>query len=149
MARQAGKRFQAYAIVGSVAPGQRQISAVSKCIFEVRELVCVSLVSQKNREQTVGCIRHIRPHQTAASLARAPLSCRKQARKAGVSSPVCGIDQKGWAVCEIEPAADDEPHAAILGTLMGPHDAAQRVAIGNSQRGKSQNRRSGKKLLDM
>ena len=73
------------------------------------------------------------PLEVAFRLAAALLSHGQQPAEPGIGGTVGRIDQHGYAIDQIEAAADDEPNAGILGGLMGADDAGQRIAVDHRQ----------------
>ena len=62
---------------------------------------------------------------------RAALAERQQPAKPAVSGAIARINQQARRVQQIEPGADDEFDADLLGGQMAAHDAGKRVAVGD------------------
>ena len=87
------------------------------------------------------------PAEQALRLAAAPLAERQQAAEPAIGGPVGRVDQERGAVGQVEPAADDQPHARRLRRLVRADDAGEAVAVGDRQGLDAEHGRLGEQLL--
>jgi hypothetical protein len=91
-------------------------------------------VRNQDRDQTLAMIDNIIPGQRAAALSGARLAQGQETAETAIGGAVGGIDKQRGAVGQVEPAADNGAHAGDLGRFVRPHDAGQRMTIGDAER---------------
>ncbi len=131
-----GKFVEPNLVVGPTAQGQGQISAFAEGFPQATQLQgtgVIGSVRDKNGDQALGIVGQVAPLEMALRLSAAFLAQGQQTAQPGIGGAVGRIDQNRHAVDQIQTAADDEPDAGILGGLMGPHDAGQRIAVDYGQ----------------
>ena len=67
--------------------------------------------------------------QDAFAFLRAPLPERQETAEPAVRLAVLRVAEKAQTILEIEPCADDEAEARLLGCKMRAHGTRQRVAV--------------------
>ena len=89
---------------------------------------------QDDEDLPLGMGAEVLQMEPAPALARALLPQRQQAAKAAVGRPVARVAQQGKAVLEIEAGAGQQADPRLPGGHVGPHDAGQRVPVGDADR---------------
>ena len=77
----------------------------------------------------------------------AALAEGEQAGEARPAGAILGPDQQGRPVHQVEPAAGDEPDAGDIGGAQGMDQPADRVAVGDAERGIAEQGRGREQLL--
>ena len=128
--------MQAQQVARPAAEGHRQVRPVAEdrsSAPELRHARRIRQIGDEHADQAVRIECHVLPAEDAVGLAAAPLAERQQPAQPGVGRSVGRIDEERGAVLEIEPAADDQPHAGRLGRLVCADDAGEAVMVGDRQ----------------
>ena len=147
---QQGQPMQAQRIVGPPPQGQRQIGAIAEDLAhpaQAQRTVVIGHVGDQDRQKALGVVRHIGPVQVARPLARPRLAQGQQTAQSAIARAVHRIDQHRHAAAQVQAAADDQPHAGVVGRLERADDARQAVAVRDGQRPHAHQRRGGEQLL--
>ena len=86
---------------------------------------------QDDEDQAVGMGGDVVQIERAFPLLGAALAEGEQPAEPAIGSAVRGISEQARRIIEIEPRADDEFDADVLGGEMGADDAGKRVAVGD------------------
>ena len=147
--------MQPLQLAGAAAVGQRQMRAFPEQIRQLgqRDLGHpAGLVGKQGRDQPVIPRLHILPVKEALALLAllpvdAPLAGAEQAGEPRPAGAVLGPDQKGAAVHQVEPAAGDEPHPGLSFRPEPLDQPADRVAVGQAERGIAEYRGGAEQFL--
>jgi hypothetical protein len=104
-------------------------------------------VGRQNGDEALGMAGKIGPAEDAFGFAATRLAEGQEPAEARIGRAVRRIDQDRHAVCQIQPAADDQPDAGFLGRLPGAHDPGKAVAINNAKRFDAECLGRGKQLI--
>jgi hypothetical protein len=94
---------------------------------------------QRHQLLSEAMIQHVGIGQRALAFFRAPLAEGEQRAEPAIGRAVLRIAEQARRVLEIEPAADDEPNRPetlleLIASVIGPHNARQRVAVRDPDR---------------
>ena len=94
----------------------------------------VILVRQQDGEHAFLMVRDVAPIEHAGPFAAPLLAHGQQAAQAGIGGAVGRVREQRRAALQIQPAADDQPHAKLGGPPMRTQHAGQGIAIGDGDR---------------
>lgn len=123
-------------VVGSSSQAQRHIGPVSKSSFQpaqAKRAAIVSQVGEQHHDKAFAISYEIVPCEPTLTLATPLLADGKQPAKPPVSRAIHGIDKHGKIVIQIEPAADDEPDAMIIGRFISAGNGRKAIAIDDAE----------------
>ena len=132
------------------AQGQRQMRPVAEDVRHPAQPAAagrIGLVGHEHGDQALVELGDVLPAEQALRLAAPPLAERQQPAEAAIGWPVGGVDQERGAIGQVEPAADDQPHARGLRRLVRAHDAGEAVAVGDRQGLEAEHGCLGEQLL--
>ena len=104
---------------------------------------------QDDEDLALGMGAEVLQMEPALALVRAPLSQCQQAAKAAIGCTVARVAQQGRAVLEIKAGTGQQTDSCLPGSHVGPHDAGQRMPVGDADRRQPQRRRPFHQLLGM
>jgi hypothetical protein len=152
-ARGGGKvceRIEPLRIVRKKASGQCAIAAVAEYRSRAGEIVFESIIGVVGKQDADHALiprAEIVPAEMALPLAGAGFAeCENSAHPA-VGGAIGGIEKERGTVGEIDPAADDKAHAGLLRRFVRMHEARDRMAVRNAERGNAEPRRLREQLF--
>ena len=95
--------------------------------------VVVRHVGQEDQQQAFASFRQFLPRQLKGALAAAALGQGEQAAKTGVGRTISRVGEDRQAVGQLQPAADHEADADLLGPGVGARDSGHRIVVANGQ----------------
>ncbi len=125
-------------VIGPKAPGHPAIRTVAEGRFQPGEVFAQRLVrifGDENGDQAFAPFLHVLDGERALALAGAALSDGQQPAQASIGGAIGRIDQQRWKIFKIEAAADDQAHPGRFCGFMRAHDASQRIAVRDRERG--------------
>ncbi len=111
----------------------RPAMQVGKPRLEVRVAARV-LRRQRDQRLAFHILQHLLEGEQARTLFGGDLSLSQQPAETSVGRPVRWIAKAREPVGRIEPRPHQEPQALLLRLAVGPHDAGERVAVGDADR---------------
>lgn len=107
----------------------------------------IGAIGDKYREEPFVPLRDIGPFKVASTLPCPAFADAEEPAHAAIGRPVSRIDQQRRPVREIEPTADNGADAGRPRGVPGPHDAGDRIAVDDAERGQLHARGRDEQLL--